>query len=135
MWKDIILLIAVSTVNGIVLSPSNITSADGHCHGDLGCLLCNCFNDTVTIDLQLTEGNFNLTGQSSCLLINKTNISISGQRNDTQLICYNFSIVIFYSNNITIENLRMINCGHFIDQNIRMYYDIVCTELQCYNQY
>ena len=124
MWKPLIALSVIFMANGIVVNQhnkDNIINLEGNCFGNLSYFLCNCFNNTNHVDLQIMDGVYNLehlNQRSFCLISNKTNVTISGLGANVTIYCKNFSVAILYSSNIAIKNLKLINCGHFIDERI-----------------
>ena len=94
--------------------------SDHHCSGQLDYFLCNCLSSNTTIDVHLLPGHYNVTKQPVCLLGNKTSISITGSTvDDTIIECVEpFSIVFMRVHNVTISNIKMINCGDLVDSGI-----------------
>ena len=89
----------------------------GDCSGPLDYFLCKCLASDVSIDIQLTPGYYNFTNQQFCLLENKAAISITGSTiGDTIIHCVeSFGIVFMSVHNVTISNIKMINCGDVVN--------------------
>jgi len=60
---------------------------------------------------------------SHCLLSNKTKVNISGLGTNVSIYCENFNIAILNSSNINIQNLKLMNCGYFVDGHINASYN------------
>ena len=121
MWiiYSVMLFTLTTTTYPITVRPGeNIT--EGNCSGHLDYFLCNCLVSDVSIDIQLSPGYYNFTNQQFCLLKNKTIISITGStNNDTIIQCVEpFSIVFMGVQNVTISNIKMINCGDVVNEVI-----------------
>ena len=121
MWiiYSVMLLTLTTTTYPITVRPGeNIT--EGNCTGHLDHFLCNCLVSDVSIDIQLSLGYYYFTNQQFCLLENKTAISITGStNNDTIIQCVEpFSIVFMSVQNVTISNIKMINCGDVVNEVI-----------------
>ena len=111
----------ISSACSILINPDEIVTYPGtNCSGRVDYILCNCINSKTTIDIQLSPGYYNFTNQQFCLLKNKTTISITGStNNDTIIQCVEpFSIVFMGVQNVTISNIKMINCGDVVNEVI-----------------
>ena len=100
----------------MVIRPGeNATTED--CSGPLDYFLCNCLASDTLIDIQLVPGYYQFTNQHFCLLENKATISIIGSTsNDTIIQCVEpFSITLMSVRNVTISNIKMINCGDVVN--------------------
>ena len=122
MWifYTVMIFAVTSTAYSIIVNPGdNIT--EGNCSGQLDYFLCNCLSSNITIDIHLSQGHYNVTKQPAvCLLENKTSMSITGSTvGDTIIECVEpFSIVFMNVQNVTISNIKMINCGDVVDSGI-----------------
>ena len=120
MWifYTVMLFAVTSTAYSIIVNPGeNIT--EGNCSGQLDYFLCNCLSSNT--DIHVSRGHYNVTKQPAvCLLENKTSISITGSTiGDTIIECVEpFSIVFMSVHNVTISNIKMINCGDVVDSGI-----------------
>ena len=115
----IIVLALLSSINSITVNPGkNIT--EGNCGGQLEYFLCNCASLNDTIDVRLSPGWYRLMHQHSCLLQNKTSIKLIGtSSNDTIIECQEpFSIVFMRVQDVTISNIKMVNCGNLVNDLI-----------------
>ena len=120
MWVFYITIFAIiSTTYSITVNPGEIIT-EGNCSGQLDYFLCYCLSSNTTIDVHLLPGHFNVTRQPGCLLGNKTSVSITGSTvDDTIIECVEpFSIVFMSVHNVTISNIKMINCGDVVDSGI-----------------
>ena len=108
-----------STAYSITVNPGDIIT-EGNCSGQLDYFLCNCLSSNATIDVHLLRGHYNVARQPGCLLGNKTSISITGSTvGDTIIECVEpFSIVFMSVRNVTISNIKMINCGDLVNSSI-----------------
>ena len=100
----------------MVIRPGeNATTED--CSGPLDYFLCNCLASDTLIDIQLVPGYYQFTNQHFCLLENKATISIIGSTsNDTIIQCVEpFSITLMSVHNVSISNIKMINCGDVVN--------------------
>ena len=122
MWiiYSVMLFALTTTTYSIVIKPPGKNITEGNCTGHLDYFLCNCSVSDVSIDIQLLPGCYNFTKQQFCLLKNKTAISITGStNNDTIIQCVEpFSIVFMGVQNVTISNIKMINCGDVVNEVI-----------------
>ena len=116
----IMIFAVTSTAYSIMVNPGEIIT-EGNCSGQLDYFLCNCLSSNTTIDIHLSRGHYNVTKQPAvCLLENKTSMSITGSTvGDTIIECVEpFSIVFMSVQNVTISNIKMINCGDVVDTSI-----------------
>jgi len=113
----------ISSAGSILINPGEIiTDLETNCSGKLDYFLCNCLNSSTTVDILLSPGYYNFTNQSICLLENKTNVSITG--NNTIIECIEpFSITFMAVQNVTISNIKMINCGDLVNDIINQTID------------
>ena len=121
MWVfyTVMMFTVTLTTYSITVNPGEIIT-EGNCSGQLDYFLCNCLSSNTTIDVHLLRGYYNVTRQPGCLLGNKTSISITGSTvGDTIIECVEpFSIVFMTVCNVTISNIKMINCGDVVDSGI-----------------
>ena len=121
MWiiYTIIIFAVTSTTYSVVINPGEIIT-EGNCSGQLDYFLCTCLTSNGTVNIHLLSGHYNVTNQPSCLLENKTSISITGSAvGDTIIECIeSFSIVFMSVQNVTISNITMINCGDVVNSGI-----------------
>ena len=108
----------ISSTSSILISPDQTVTYPGtNCSGHLDYFLCNCLTANATINIQLEPGYYNFTNQQFCLLENKATISIIGSTiSDTIIQCVEpFSIVFMNVHNVTISNIKMIDCGDVVN--------------------
>ena len=113
-----IFALIISSNSSILISPDQTAYPGTNCSGHLDYFLCNCLNANATINIQLVPGYYNFTNQQFCLLKNKAAIIITGSTiNDTIIQCVEpFSIVFMNVHNVTISNIKMINCGDVMNE-------------------
>jgi len=118
MWifYSIIIFALISAGYPIMVSPGeNIT--EGNCTGQLDYFLCNCLTSNTKIDIHLLPGYYNFKNKQSCLLENKTDIRITG--NNVIIECIEpFSVTFMAVQNVTISNIKMINCGDMMQNDV-----------------
>ena len=115
----IIAFVSLSSINAIIVSPGkNIT--EGDCTGQLDYLLCNCTASIATVDLHFLPGRYHFVHQPSCLLQNKTSVTLIGSSsNDTIIECQEpFNVVFVRIQRVIISNITMINCGSAVNDLI-----------------
>ena len=112
----IVAFVSLLSIKGIIVRPGkNIT--EGKCSGQLDYFLCNCTASIGTIDICLLPGRYHFMHQPSCLLQNKTSVTLIGNSsNDTIIECQEpFNIVFARIQGVIISNITMINCGNVVN--------------------
>ena len=109
----IIAFVSLSSINAIIVSPENYT-------GQLDYFLCNYTASNATIDIHFLSGPYHCMLQRSCLLQNKTSITLIGSSsNDTIIECQEpFNIVFMSVQDVIISNIKMVNCGNVVNDSI-----------------
>ena len=80
---------------------------------------CDCFTSGPLVDVRLSSKVYEISSPTSCVLSDRTSITIAGSPRGTMLICTaDFNIVFNNSRNITISDITMVNCGGKISEAI-----------------
>ncbi|XP_065914879.1 uncharacterized protein [Dysidea avara] len=97
----------------------------GNCSGTLGDFLCSCLNTIPEVTFHLLSGDHFLNSKDQCIINNKTKFEMIGMGStphDTRISCNNFSLVFMWSENILISNIKMMNCGDFVNEKVNASY-------------
>ena len=94
-----------------------------NCSEPLGHFLCSCLDSIPDseVTFHLLPGDHILSSKDQCIINNKTKFEMIGMGStphDTKILCNNFSLVFMWSENILISNIKMTDCGDFINERV-----------------